>query len=317
MKELKFIEIIKNELSNSSYIGDDCAFLEDFNLYMTQDTLVEDVHFSLFTISPYLLGRKAVSVNLSDLAAALAEPKYITVSISVPKITSDIFIKELYRGINDICNEYNVSVVGGDITGSDKVVISVCAIGKKVSEYKTSRSFAKNGDYIVVTGNFGASAAGLHSLSNFLWAEENIINKHLNPVPRVKEAQEVRNIINKNIAVMDCSDGLIDALYKIAISSKHSLSFDINKIPVLQEVKNYSKRNNLDYKKLVKWGGEDYELLLCVPEDTYNLLDNNMFKLIGRVQNKDINPTIIINDGNSQEIITKTVFENSVFNHFS
>ena len=316
MKELDFLEIIKNKINNSSYIGDDCAFLSDLDIFVTQDTIVQDIHFSLDTITPYLLGRKAVSVNFSDLSAALADPKYITISISVPKLTKNSFIEELYRGINDICNEFNADIIGGDITGSDKVVISVCAIGKKVSQYITSRSYAKKGDFIVATGSFGASAAGLHSLQNFLYADDILINAHLNPIARVKEAKMAAEIINSNIAAMDCSDGLIDSLYKIALSSKHSLSIDMNKVPVKNEVKEYCFRNNLDYKKLVKWGGEDYELILCVSEEIYNKLDKNLFTLIGKVQNKDTNPSVIIINGNNQEKITKSIFETNSFNHF-
>ena len=97
MNELRFLEIINKTLDSSSFLGDDCAYLDDFDIFVTQDTLVEDVHFSLYTISPYLLGRKAVSVNLSDLAAALSIPKFILVSLSLPKNTKDSFVSELYR----------------------------------------------------------------------------------------------------------------------------------------------------------------------------------------------------------------------------
>ncbi len=316
MKELQFLEIIKNSLSNSSYIGDDCAFLDDLDIFVTHDTLVEDVHFSLYTTNPYLLGRKAVSVNLSDLAAALAQPKYITVSISVPKMTKDSFVSELYRGINDVCKEYSIKVIGGDITGSDKVVISVCAIGKKNSLYLSSRSNAKKGDVILVTGQLGLASAGFHALSNFLYAEDKLINQHLNPIARVKEASVLSSKINSDIAVMDCSDGLVDALYKIAHASQRSIKIDINRVPVSAELKAFCERNNLSYKEFAKWGGEDYELLVCVNEETYSMLDENMFKLIGYVQNKDNNPSVEIEDGNEVEVITKSVFEEKSFNHF-
>lgn len=316
MKEITFIDIIKNKLNDSSYIGDDCAFLSELNLFVTQDTLVEDVHFSLYTTSSYLLGRKSVSVNLSDLAAALAIPKYITVSLSVPKNTSNIFIEEFYRGINDVCQEYNVKVIGGDITGSNKVVISICAIGKKQSNFITSRSYAKENDYIVVTGNFGASAAGFHSLSNFLYAEDSLIQAHLNPIPRIIESKILAYAIFQNIAMMDCSDGLVDALYKIALNSKHSMYIDINKVPILSEVKEYCKRNSLDYKHLAKWGAEDYELLFCIDEKTYSALNKDFFTCIGKVYEKNIQPCVIIKDGNKQELITKQVFETNSFNHF-
>lgn len=316
MKELNFIEIIKQKLDDSSYLGDDCAFLDDLDIFVTQDSLVENVHFSLNTITPYLLGRKSVSVNLSDLSAALALPKYITVSLSLPKNTKNSFVDELYKGINDVCREYNVKVIGGDITGSKEVVISICAIGKKISNYITSRSFAKQNDCIVVTGSFGASAAGFHSLANFLFAENTLLNAHLNPTPRLKEAEIIRNIISKNIAMMDCSDGLIDALYKTAQNSKHSLCIDINKVPVLNEVKSYCKRNSLDYKKFAMWGAEDYELLFCIDEKSYDKLDKDNFTLIGKVLNKSVSPAVIVKDENKTENITKDIFEYNSFNHF-
>ena len=316
MKELHFLEIIEDKLTNSSYIGDDCAFLDDLDIFVTHDTLVEDVHFSLYTIKPYLLGRKAVSVNLSDLAASIATPKYITVSVSVPKTTKDSFISELYRGINDVCNEYNIKVIGGDITGSDKVVISVSAIGKKKSLYMSSRSNAKKGDVILVTGEFGSSSAGFYALSNFLYAEDKLMNNHFNPTPRIQEALELASKINTDVVVMDCSDGLVDALYKVAQASQRSLKIDINRVPVAEELKTFCKRNNLSTKDFVKWGGEDYELLICTDEETYSLLDEKKFKLIGYVQNKDNSPVVEIEDGNEIETVSKAVFEEKTYNHF-
>lgn len=316
MRELDFIKIINNTLDDSSYLGDDCAYLKDFGIFVTQDTLVQDVHFSLYTTTPYLLGRKAVSVNLSDLAAAFANPKYITVSISVSSSVKDDFVSELYRGINDVCNEYGVKVIGGDITGSEKIVISITAIGKKISNYLSSRKYAKKGDLIVVTGHFGSSSAGLCSLSNFLYADKKLIHSHLNPTPRIKEANIIANLIDSNIAVMDCSDGLVDALYKISLESKHSIKIDINSVPVLEELKHFSIQNDYDYKNFIKWGGEDYELLFCIPENIYNQLDKEIFVCIGQVQNKDLNPTVLINDESSVEKITKNIFESKTFNHF-
>ena len=317
MRELEILDIIQKNLNNSDLIGDDCAYLKDLDTYITQDTLVEDVHFSRHTISPYQLGRKAVSVNLSDIACSLAKALYISISLSIPKNVKNNFVDELYRGINDVCSEYGVNVSGGDITGSDKIVISICALAKRNCDFLTSRSFAKKGDYILVTGNFGASAAGFHSLSNFLYAEQNLINAHLNPTPKLKEAYYLSKIINENIAAMDCSDGLIDALYKISLHSKHTLCVDFNKIPVLKELKDYCNRNKLDYKHLVKWGAEDYELIVCVNEETYKKIDKNLFTLIGRVHNKDKKACVVITDKEKEQIITKEIFEKNTYNHFA
>ena len=316
MKELSFIESIKNSLACSSYLGDDCAYLEDLDIFVTHDTLVEDVHFSMYTTSPYLLGRKAVSVNLSDLAASLSLPKYITISLSLPKNIMEDFVSELYRGINDVCLEHSVKVIGGDITSSDKIVISVSAIGKKNSCFLTSRSFAKKGDYIVTTGNYGASSAGLYAFSNFLMCDDKLKSAHLNPVARLNEAKLLSSALASDIALMDTSDGLVDALYKIALASKHSLEIDFDKVPVLEEVRVFSSRNDIDYKNFVKWGGEDFELIACVSEEIYSKLDSDNFTCIGKVLNKDFSPSVVINYGNSTEKITKDVFEQNSYKHF-
>lgn len=316
MRELDFLEIINNTLDTTSYLGDDCAYLDDFDIFVTQDTLVEDVHFAMHTTDAYKLGRKAVSVNLSDLAAALATPKYITVSVSMPSLTKNSFVENLYKGINDICNEYDVKVIGGDITGSEKIVISITAMGKKTSKYLSSRSNAKKDDYIVVTGSFGASSVGFYALSNFLYADNELINAHLNPTPRLKESKELEKITDKNITIMDASDGLIDALYKISNSSKHTLKIDINKVPITEKTKDFCKNNNLDFRHFAKWGGEDFELVLCVPCDIYEKLDKKLFTNIGRVLNKDINPCVIIEDNGKEQIITKNIFETKSFHHF-
>ncbi len=316
MKELDYINIIKNELDDNTLLGDDCAYLKDLGIFITQDTLIEDVHFTLHTITPYLLGRKAVSVNLSDLAASMAQPNYISVSVSLPKRIKESFMEELYKGINDVCKKYGVKVSGGDITGSDKVTISICAIGKKDSKYISSRSYAKKGDYVLVTGRFGSSGAGLYALQNFLYADNKLIDAHLNPVPKIKEALKLKELITDNLAIMDTSDGLIDALYKIASDSKRNIEIDINKVPVDKELIEFCKYNNLNYKDFVKWGAEDYELLICANEETYNKLDKNIFIPIGKVLNKDTTPYVNIKDNGEIEKITKEKFDKMSYNHF-
>ena len=95
MKEKDFINIIKNTL-NSKYIGDDCANLTDLGIVVTQDSLVEDVHFSLKYFTPYQLGFKSVIVNVSDVVASGAEPKYLTISLSLPNNIEEKFVEEFH-----------------------------------------------------------------------------------------------------------------------------------------------------------------------------------------------------------------------------
>ena len=308
MKELKFLEIINETLDDNSYLGDDCAFIKESDLFVTHDTLVENVHFTMYTTSPYLLAKKSVAVNLSDLASALAQPKYITISISLPSQTDENFIREFYKGINDAAREYNIKVIGGDITGSEKIVISVCAIGK--------RNKAKKGDLVYTTGFHGSSSAGFYALSNFLYADDELINSHLNPAARLKESLKLAEVTDGNIAIMDSSDGLIDSLYKLAQSSKHSVEVDINNVPVSKSLIEFSKQNDLDYKKFVKWGGEDFELIFCIPPELADNLDKNLFTQIGKVLNKDAEPSVIIKDGNNTEKINYKTFSQNTYNHF-
>ena len=108
MKELEIIEIIKNSLS-SEYIGDDCAFLKDLDIVITQDSLVEDVHFSQKFSTAFQLGYKSVAVNLSDIYASGAEPKYLTISLSLPKNIDKDFVKNFYEGAKSILNESKIA----------------------------------------------------------------------------------------------------------------------------------------------------------------------------------------------------------------
>ena len=316
MKELEFLKIIKETLNNSSYIGDDCAFIDDLDIFVTHDTLVEGEHFSLYTTSPFLLGRKAIAVNLSDLASAMAIPKFVTVSLSLPEDKDENFVRELYRGINEICSEFNVKVIGGDITGSEKTVISVCAIGKKTSFYLSSRKNAKKGDIVVATGHFGSSATGYYSLKNFLMLDERILLAHTDPIPRVNEGLELARLTDKDLAVIDSSDGLADSLWRIANDSKHSIAIDYDSIPVQEEVKQFALNNEIELSDLVLWGGEDYELIACVDKETYELLDKTKFKQIGKVMNKDFTPSVFVKGKDLELKINEKTHEDKAYDHF-
>jgi len=316
MKETDFLEIINKTLSDSSYLGDDCAYLKDFGIFITQDTLVENIHFSLDTITPYYLGRKAVAVNLSDIAASLSKPEYILISISLPEDISNDFVKDFYAGVNDICSEYKIKVVGGDITGSEKIFISITAIGKKISNYISSRSFAKEDDIIITTGIHGSSSCALFAIQNNIEISQEIIDCHTNPIPKVKEANKLLSVLDRNIAVMDSSDGLIDAVYKIALASDCSIKIDFNKVKIDIKIINIANENKIDYKNWVLWGGEDYELVASVPEYIYNKLDKNVFNQIGRVCNKQNDFIIDVKIEGTDYKITQDVFNKKSFNHF-
>ncbi len=260
MKEKDFISIIKDVL-NSKYIGDDCAYLKDLDIVITQDSLVEDIHFKLDYITPKQLGYKSVMVNLSDIASSGAEAKYLTISLSLPNNIDKSFIEEFYLGAKEACGN-SVEIVGGDITGAEKIFISICAIGTCKNRTISSRKNAHIGDKIVVCGNHGSSAAGLQLLFNGKKSPEKFIEAHLEPMAQTDFGKEIGEKITREYAMMDTSDGLMEALSTIANESNVLLEVNFEKIPFDNDLKQFN-----NWQELVLFGGEDYGILAIVPED--------------------------------------------------
>ena len=314
MKELDFLDIINKTLKDTSLLGDDCALVEE-NLYITQDTLVENVHFDLKTITPRQLGYKAIAVNLSDLAAALAIPKYISIGFSCPNYIDKMFVEEFYLGINEICEKYNVKVIGGDITGANSLFISITAIGKKISKYDISRSFASVNDVICVVGNHGSSSCGFFLLNQKDFNYPQITKEHLTPEPKLVVSSQICSCMTRNIATMDTSDGLADALFKVAVSSNKTLEVDFSSIPFDPKIVEVAIKYNKNYEDWILWGGEDYGLLICMPEEMFTQIDNNSLIKIGKVKEKSQTP-VIIRNSESYSKIDLQVFNSKSYNHF-
>ncbi len=293
MNEKELIRIIKSTL-NSEYIGDDCAYLPDLGIVITQDSLVEDIHFKTDFITPFQLGYKTVMVNISDVCASGAEPKYLTLSLSLPKYINENFVKDFYEGAK-IAAE-NVKIVGGDLTGSDKIYISAAAIGSTKGRKISSRSNAKAGYKIIVSGEHGSSAYGLKLLLNGKNFPEHFIKAHLMPVAQRELSRQIAENAQEDYAMMDTSDGLADALMQIAKASNTVLYIDTSKIPHAPCVD----------MNTVLYGGEDYQLVAAVPE---TLLKNlHGYTIIGEVKNGE---TGLVIDGKFY-----TDIEGKLYNHF-
>ena len=260
MKEKEFITIIKNTL-NSPYIGDDCAYLKDLGIVVTQDSLVEDIHFSTKFISAFDLGFKAVMVNVSDVVASGAEPKYLTVSLSLPSNVKEDFVEEFYNGCKKACGN-DVQIVGGDITGSDKIYISISAIGKTLGRNISSRKNAKIGQKVIVSGIHGSSSAGLKLLLEGKNSPEKFIKSHINPVAQVEFGKNISTTVKEPYAMMDTSDGLMDGLSTIANESGVLLDIDFDKIPHEKDIEQFENWQDSDL-----FGGEDYQILATVPQN--------------------------------------------------
>lgn len=302
MNEKELIKIIKSTL-NSDYIGDDCAYLKDLGIVVSQDSLVEDIHFKRDLITPYQLGYKSIMVNISDICASGAEPLYLTVSLSLPKDIDESFVEEFYKGAKTALN--GAKIVGGDLTGSDKIYVSVTAIGSDKGRKIASRANAKVGYKVIVSGEHGNSAMGLKLLLDGTCTHqphpdgndgEKFISAHLTPTAQRYFSHQIASQIKVDYAMMDTSDGLADALIQIAKASDVTLSIESEKIP-------HDARVGMD---LVLYGGEDYQLVAVVPQ---NFLQNiTDYTIIGEVKSSGTGLEI---DGKSY-----TDIDSKLFNHF-
>ena len=258
-KELKFLKIISNKLSDSSYLGDDCAYLDEYKLAISSDSLIEDVHFSLQFMNTYEIAKKALLVNISDILASGAKPICATINLSGQ--LDEEFIEEFYDGINSIANVYDIKIIGGDLTKSDKLVISITVFGSYNDRNVSSRKNASS-DYIVaVAGEFGSSAQGLEDLINGV-SDNYFINYHKAPKLYPEVSAKIATKVKKPYVMMDSSDGLIDCLAQISQKSNVRIDIDYNKIP--------SKTKNKDF---ILFGGEDYSLVVCLGKKDFEKID--------------------------------------------
>lgn len=331
MKEDDFLRLINEILPESrSYLGDDAAYIPDRDLILTQDTLVEDIHFKKSYVDPYNLGVKSMAVNLSDIAACGGIPLYALVSLSLPEETKEDFVRKFYEGMRSLCTKYNVLIVGGDITGSTKIVASITIIGSGMGIAHATRNNAKVGDFVVVTGEYGSSIAGMwllkartkgtnatQSISQEL--QDKLVKAHINPIPFVKEGRTIVENAKTPPALMDASDGLANALYKIAFESKVSMKVDYNKVPIEKNLYFIADIAGIELYKWVLYGGEDYGLVGTLSKDSLEevLRHNVPLTVIGKVIKSEGEPVVRIKFEDSVQDITAETLGKESFNHFN
>jgi thiamine-monophosphate kinase len=240
-------------------VGDDAAVLAmtpGRSLVVTTDVLVDGVHFSDRTTPPHSAGWRAIAANLSDLAAMGAMPIGVTVGLGLPGETTVDWVEELYRGMTDCLRKYGGDIVGGDLVRSPVRTIAITAFGQVEPEKVMRRSGAQVGDAIVVTGNHGASRAGLaqllESTSN---PNPEFIKAHQYPVPQLAIGQQIREFAT---ACMDSSDGLADAVLQLCHMSH--VGANITQLPIPQALVAHPKAQDWTL-----YGGEDFELVFCCP----------------------------------------------------
>lgn len=272
-------------------IGDDGAVLSfppRQSLVVTSDTLVDGVHFSPKTTAPEDVGWRAVAANLSDLAAMGATPLAITVSLALPRETELAWLEALYEGMAACLERFATPLVGGDVCRSHQAMIAITAVGSVTRPIY--RHQARVGDAIAVTGDHGAARAGLELLLHGgQWRDlgpeirKNFICAHQRPRPRLDLLAPLKQLGVDRLAGMDSSDGLADAVLQIARESGVRAQLWGDRLPTptgLSEMVGADKA-----REWVLWGGEDFELVLCLAPEAAEQLSQSVegISIIGEI----------------------------------
>jgi thiamine-monophosphate kinase len=254
-------------------IGDDAAVVESGtgSMVLSTDMLIEGVHFERSSISARDLGAKSIVVNVSDIAAMAASPRYAMVSLGIPVDVDAAWVMELFGGMRAACDEYALALVGGDTNRADAVVISVAVVGEVGSARAVTRSGARPGDIVVVTGSLGAAAGGfllsrIHAskLPQALaepWGRE-LLDAQARPAARVGEGQTLAQA--GATAMMDLSDGLAKDLSRLCSASGVGARVELHRVPVAEALRLGAGFLEVDPVELALTGGEDYELLATI-----------------------------------------------------
>ena len=247
-------------------IGDDAAVIESSNnkLVATVDMAVEDIHFNRKWSSPFQIGAKLTTANLADIFAMGAVPKYLLVAAGINELNNSETVTELAKGIRSVADKFEVTVIGGDLSKSEKMTLSITALGE-LSDQPILRSGARVGDLIYLSSLTGLSAAGLAILNRELDRPRYVVEAHLNPKLVAPD-----KLIKVATSMCDVSDGLAtDASH---LSNASNLNFNLSKDLISQaadfkDLAELAKELNEDVFDWILTGGEDHFFLATVGKE--------------------------------------------------
>ncbi len=311
-----------NETRNAGTIlgvGDDAAVIDQFGRQsvITTDLLVEGIHFDFMYTPLKHLGYKAVVVNLSDIYAMMATPTQITVSLAISNKLSVEALEEFYEGVYAACEKYNVDLIGGDTTSSKSgFVVSITAIGEVAPDKYVTRSGARKGDLICVTGDLGAAYLGLQLLEREkkiflenpgvqpdLQQQAYLIGRILKPEPQAEVVEWLNEIGIMPTSMIDVSDGLSSELLHICKNSDVGCVVYEEKIPVHDDARNIAMQFGVSVTTCALSGGEDYELLFTVKQEDYEAISRNAnISVIGYVTEKAEGAHLMTKGGSKHQI---------------
>ena len=221
-------------------------------------------------MSLWQAARKAVVMNISDLAAKGVQPLALLASIGIPRGLSKKGVQQIGEGLNAGAREYNAYILGGDTNETSDLVISCSVLGICQKRYLIRRDGAKPGDYVAVTGFFGKTTSGLkilmENLSAPLEIREELVNSVLMPCARLREGLALAQN-QAATASIDSSDGLAWSLHEISLAS--NVGFVLDNLPIAQQAEEFAKIQDLDPVELTLYGGEEYELVVTVKPELW------------------------------------------------
>lgn len=289
-------ELVKYVIANSKSITPDDAAVTEFdstNLISTTDMLIQSRHFPE-NMSYFDMGFKAVTVNVSDLAAMGAKPLGFLLSIAVPKDLTLKSFKEIIDGVTAACVYYDIQLIGGDTNEASEIIMSGTALG--LCDEPLMKDTYSHGDIVAVTGDIGLAALGFE-LNTF----DNIyFKKTLKPKAKLEEGIILRE--HGATACTDITDGLASELYEI---KKDGFGFMIHEdlLGISDEYKRLADEYGLDYLDLIFHVGEDFELLFTMSKDNLEKLPID-YRAIGVVTDSDV-VELTLENGFVEEIRNK------------
>lgn len=313
-----------NEIRNATTlvsVGDDAAVIDNFGkqTVVSTDMLVEGIHFDLAYTPLKHLGYKCVAVNVSDIYAMNATPTHITLSIAFSNRFSLEALDDFYSGVLAACDAYQVDLVGGDTSSSQKgFIISVTAIGEVSPDQYVLRSTAQPNDLICVSGELGGAFLGLTLLErekqvyNETGAQPDledqayIVGRLLKPEARKDIIALLAEKEIKPTSMMDISDGLSSELMHLCKQSNTGCLIYEDKIPVNEDARQFAYKLKLDPTACALSGGEDYELVFTLAQSDYEKIkDEQGISIIGYMTEPDKGKKIITRGGVEHDLVAQ------------
>ena len=284
---------------------------------MTTDALVEDVHFLRDGMTAADVGWRALASNLSDLAAVGARPVLVTIALGVPRGLHHEWILDCYRGMAELAQKSKIAIVGGDVVRSPSIFLSITAIGEVRASNRKTRSGARPGDILAVSGPLGASRAGIEILSQHSELASDgrfadALHAYRRPHARISEGLRFGASANVH-AMMDLSDGLSTDLRRLCAASKIGAEIQAAALPVAPIAMVLAQRIGSDPLSYALGGGEDFELLVAVAPRAFATIAARYARTFGRplteIGTATANGAIVLRDRNGVRELPATGWE--------